>query len=337
MSDATEKRFIEFRRSGDDLEGVVVRYGEQAHIPGIGAETFNAGALKPVPDGVILNLMHNREKPVSREGAGLTITASAESVSLRSALPDTVYGREAKELVDAGVLRGFSVEFRSLKESREGGIRVIQEAELHAVGLVDKPAYKGSVLQHRFKQEFRSGSFSPIHIEYRQRNRRPVISGRILYDVEGMTSAANKRSLKVLKGAFQNLEEGEIFLLDGFDYGKPLASTQDGNLIIRNTDKYLEFEARDLPRTTATADLLTNARKFKQGFGVVPGYVEKRVDQIASELFDGFAQSVVEEADLCEINLVTRSNGNSELKFATNRKSDRTLRDRTFARQRRVR
>lgn len=329
MSNAIEKRFIEFRRSGNELEGVVVRYGEQAYIPGIGAETFNPGALKPVADGVILNLMHNREKPVSREGAGLTITASAESVSLRSALPDTIYGREAKELVDAGVLRGFSVEFRSLKETRAGDTRVIQEAELHAVGLVDKPAYKGSVLQHRFKQEYRQGSFNPIHIEYRQRNRRPVITGEILYDVEGMTSAANKRSQKILKGAFKNLEEGEIFLLNGFDYGKPLASTQDGNLIIRNTDKSLTFEARDLPRTTATADLLTNARKFKQDFGVVPGYVEKQIDQLSSELFDGFAQTVVEEADLCEINVVTRSNGNSILKFATNRKSDQTLRNRT--------
>ena len=85
------------------------------------------------------------------------------------------------------------------------------------------------------------------------------------------------------------------------------------------------FEARDLPRTTATKDLLTNARKFKQDFGVVPGYVEKQIDQLSSELFDGFAQTVVEEADLCEINVVTRSNGNSILKFATNRKSDRTL------------
>ena len=48
MNNAIEKRFIEFRRSGDELEGVVVRYGEQAYIPGIGAETFNPGALKPV-------------------------------------------------------------------------------------------------------------------------------------------------------------------------------------------------------------------------------------------------------------------------------------------------
>ena len=49
------------------------------------------------------------------------------------------------ELVRSGVLRGLSVEFRAIRDRFVGDLREIGRAVLDGLGLVDRPAYAGSV------------------------------------------------------------------------------------------------------------------------------------------------------------------------------------------------
>lgn len=146
----TEFRFVEFRQSGESsIEGVVVRYGSFAEIGGSLRERFAPGSISF--SDVIANIQHERAKPVARTGAGLTLTDSQAELRASIAMPDTSYGREARELVKAGILRGLSMEFLARQEEWEGAERTIMRAELVGIGIVDRPAYPDSVIAERFK------------------------------------------------------------------------------------------------------------------------------------------------------------------------------------------
>ena len=147
MTGKTEFRFIEFRNEGDTITGPVMVYGSEARF-GDWREVFEPGSLKF--DDVIVNIQHDRSKPVARTGAGLELRDSSKALDARISLPDTVYAREARELVNTNILRGFSVEFLASKERMEGRTRVIEEAKLYGFGLVDRPAYDESRIAKRF-------------------------------------------------------------------------------------------------------------------------------------------------------------------------------------------
>ena len=144
-----EKRFVEFRAETPDvLSGIVLRYGDVAKISDW-SERFEARSVT-IADDAIVNLMHNREKPVARIGAGLELRDDGAAITARVTLPDTVYGREARELVQARILRGMSIEFEAREERFEGRQRVIKSATMLGLGLVDRPAYPDSVIAQRF-------------------------------------------------------------------------------------------------------------------------------------------------------------------------------------------
>lgn len=146
---APERRFVEFRADGDAITGVVVRYGDTATF-GQWSERFEPGALEY--SDVVVNLQHDRGKPVARIGAGLTLSDSKAALEARIAAPDTVYGREAKELIGAGILRGLSMEFRAIEERMEDRTRIVSRAELVGIGIVDRPAYAESTIAARFAE-----------------------------------------------------------------------------------------------------------------------------------------------------------------------------------------
>ena len=148
----TEKRFYEIRAvSGRRLEGTAIRYGDTALVKNIGPERFLVGAFGDLREAdCILNVQHDRGRPIARTGGGgLTLADSPEALQLIADLPTVNEANDALELVRTKVLRGFSVEFRALKETFEGGVRTIESAELLAIGLVDRPAYGGSTVQAR--------------------------------------------------------------------------------------------------------------------------------------------------------------------------------------------
>ena len=141
----TERRAFEFREAADGvLEGVVIPYGQTAKIGGF-SERFEAGSV--TFGDVIANRQHDRKQPLARTGGGgLTLTDSATELRARIDLPDTADGRDVRELVKRGVLRGLSAEFRVQRDSWAGSARTIHAATLTGLAVVDRGAYAGATV-----------------------------------------------------------------------------------------------------------------------------------------------------------------------------------------------
>lgn len=145
-----ERRFIEFRADNDGLSGTVIRYGDVAAF-GDFTERFASGSIRMDAD-IVANIMHDRAKPVARIGAGLTLSDTGGAVEARIAFPETSFARDAKELVEARILRGFSIEFMAIRERMEGRERIIEKARMTGLGIVDRPAYPDSVIADRIAE-----------------------------------------------------------------------------------------------------------------------------------------------------------------------------------------
>ena len=135
---AVEFRADETRESPGRIVGVLLTYEQRARDR---AELFTVGSLEWETDGIVLNEQHNRAAPIMRfvpelRGSELVIDAP---------LPNTSRGRDAAVMVRNGTLRGLSVEFRSIREARQSGIRHIQKARLGGAGLVDSGSYGNRV------------------------------------------------------------------------------------------------------------------------------------------------------------------------------------------------
>ena len=135
---AIEVRADESRQGPGRIVGQLMRYGEQAQDR---RELFEKDSLEWPSDGVILNRQHTRTAPILR----FTPTIDGDAVTLDAAIPDTTAGRDAATEIRTGLLKGLSIEFRSLKERVSGGVRRIQKAVLTGAGLVDSPSYKSAV------------------------------------------------------------------------------------------------------------------------------------------------------------------------------------------------
>ena len=144
-----QRRFYELRYDADKrkLSGTAMRYGDEAELPwGGGKERFDPGAFAPIED-VILNVQHDRTRPIARTSGGtLEIRDTGASMDIEAQLPETVDASDALENVRAGILRGFSVEFRPEKTRLDGDTIVVEKAVLRGIGLVDRPAYKKSLV-----------------------------------------------------------------------------------------------------------------------------------------------------------------------------------------------
>lgn len=133
-----ELRADDSRLSPGRISGVLLTYGSRARDR---AEVFADGALSWEEAGVLLNVQHDRAQPIMRFVPELR----GQDLVIDAALPDTSRGRDAAVMVRNGTLRGLSVEFRSLEEDRQGGMRRIRRARLGGAGLVDSGAYGNRV------------------------------------------------------------------------------------------------------------------------------------------------------------------------------------------------
>ena len=134
-----ELRADESRQGPGRIVGQLMRYGEQAQDR---RELFEAGSLEwPSDGGIVLNRQHSRQSPILR----FIPTIDGDVVTLDAAIPDTTAGRDAATEIRTGLLKGLSIEFRSLKERVSGGVRRIQKAVLTGAGLVDSPSYATGV------------------------------------------------------------------------------------------------------------------------------------------------------------------------------------------------
>ena len=240
----TERRYAELRQGPRrTLEGVAIRYGDVAALPW-GQERFEPGAFGEISTAdVILNVAHDRARPIARTGGGgLALADSANALTIRADLPPTREADDALALVRAGVLRGLSVEFLPIAERTEGMTRVIERATLAAIGLVDTGAYPGST------------------VEVRRKKRGQTMTADIPADRDvecRCTGAACKfarYSAELMQAEFDRAFAQARLILFMENYGQPLASVARGTL--RRTGP-LSIEA-ELPEGPA-GDALTAA------------------------------------------------------------------------------
>ncbi len=262
----TEKRFapIEYRADAGEVAGVAVRYGDEAKIPthrGVFRERIAPGAFGDVSGlDVILNLMHQRTRPLARSGSGLHLADGKERMELRAELPNTTDGRDARELLARGVLRGLSVEMIVTADEVDpvARTREIRRADLKGVGLVDVAAYGDSeAVLKRFKE-----------IEDRL-----AVDVTYEYDHDEVTASSGAvRKQRIKPGAFRRSiddPEQEILLQLGRDPGKALASKKAGTLVLNDGSDSLRAAVSDAPQTAAWMDY---QKQIQAGMvaGVVP-------------------------------------------------------------------
>ena len=298
----SEKRYCELRSEGRILSGTAIAYGDTAILP-FGRERFQAGAFPGVEKSdILLNSGHDRARPLARSlGGGLVITDSAKALSIRADLPPTREADDTITLVTAGILRGLSLEFIARSERREGNVRVVERAELRGLGVVDRPAYGGSVVSARE--------------EVRQRGR--GLAGGFDYNTPTvLRNRGRRRKQTVRPGAFRYAiqdETREINLLLGRNYDQPLASKQAGTLILVDNPERLEFFVETLPDTSYVSDFRAGLASGAFVAGLAPMFtvppqaaVPEAIELIPDPDNPDVDIEVVNEAVLTALAVVTR-------------------------------
>ena len=148
-----ERRFAAFRADAGVISGIVVPYDVPSDI-GTFRETIVAGAFGAI-GAVRANVQHDRGRSlaVNREGGGLQLADGSDALRARVELPEHGEGPAVRELVERGVLAGFSVEMRVKRDAWQGRERTVEVAEIVGLALVDVPAHAGAVaaLEARWK------------------------------------------------------------------------------------------------------------------------------------------------------------------------------------------
>lgn len=145
-----EYRFSELRAEGRTLLGTAMPYNVVS--PGH-RELFRPGAFAGQISDVALDVQHDRKRIIARTGGGgLELHDTQAALLMRAVLPDTREAHDTLTLVRGRVLRGLSVEFQSLQESRQGSLRVIERAALPRLSVVDSGSYPGTDLQVRARR-----------------------------------------------------------------------------------------------------------------------------------------------------------------------------------------
>ena len=292
--DTETRRVSELRASESGVvEGVVVKYGDIAVVQGQ-PERFERGSV--VLNAPALNFMHDGRQQIADR---VELTDTPDALEFRAQL-DSRYAQPIRQLIQGGLLRGASLEFRALQQRLEAGVRVIELARIEGLALVDLPAYpKSEGLQMRRADD--TAAFG--RIEYRQAT--GAITGKILFGVAGIVSLARRRKLLIPPDATIDFDD-DIFIYDGYDQSRPIASSQAGSLSVRRTADALAFSTvgRRLAKTRVTRDVL---EKIRAGLlkGVVPGLGVRASDTHTDK--DGFTVEVVTDGIWCHGNLVART------------------------------
>ena len=255
-TDRLGRRYTELRVSGRVVSGTAMPYGEVADR-GVFQETFVQGAFGPVNEiDATLNVMHEGTRLIARTGGGgLQFRDTAGGLLASAELPRTKDADDALTLINRGVLRGLSVEFRAVTDRIEGNLRRVVKATLQGLGIVDRPAYDGA---------------GGLEVRVAGRVLRGLIpkGSRLGCKCQGPTCSA----VTFADDAFDVSES--VIAVNG-SYGAPLASARRGGVRVKDTDRGLEVEI-DVPDNEMGDGLLEMAQ-------AVPVYVRPFLDNDLSE------------------------------------------------------
>ena len=211
---------LELRAEGRRLTGVVMKYGD---ISPSHRERFEPGALR-LADSVHLDLFHDAERVIAwHPGGGLTLENGRDALTMRAELPPIPAASRALAEIRAGQVGGLSVEFKSERERRDGGIRVIEAAILSGIGIVRAPSYDQATVEARRRK---GGTPNPwIKAQWKARK-----AGAC--DCQGPRC----KTVSFEPGAFADALDSDDELLALAGSNRPLASRRKGTLSIRETD-----------------------------------------------------------------------------------------------------
>ena len=143
----TERRSFELRATAEGvLEGVVIPYNQETSMGRI-REMFIPGSVRFPPQGVGLNKGHVRALALARtNGGGLELTDTPTALRAKITLPDTQDARDVLTLIRNRVMTGLSAEFHAVRQIWRGNLRVVEEAIVGGLAIVDAPQYAGATL-----------------------------------------------------------------------------------------------------------------------------------------------------------------------------------------------
>ena len=239
---------VEVRAEGRRLIGPAIQYGE---VSPSHRERFEPGAFKLDASTRWLDVSHDRERVIAHtDGGGLELTDGRKALEVRATLAAIPAADRALAAVHAGTLRGFSIEFNSISERRESGIRVIEAAELQGIGLVRSPSYAGSIA------EVRAG----------------FATGLIPYN-KPLSCDCHKGTCDIVNIEKIELAADRDILAVAGNYSRAVASVSKGSLILEQTGDGLSLGL------TAAAFNTPAGRELVEQSEAVPIYARPIYDQ----------------------------------------------------------
>ena len=132
------------------VEGDVLAFGVPEDVAGMWRETWKPGSLRRADGGVKLNWQHKRDMLLAREAAGLTLFVGDDKMRMEARMANTSISRDVYELVKSGVASGLSAGFWVIRETWPTPTdRIIEEAVLDHVAIVDDPEYEATTIAAR--------------------------------------------------------------------------------------------------------------------------------------------------------------------------------------------
>ena len=224
---------------GATVSGPVVKYDDQAHL-GQFVEKVSPGAFSW--KDVAVTIQHDRHRLIGRSGANLSLTDTDTELRAELRLLETRDSNDARVMIDNGLLRGWSAEFKVIDDNFDGISRTIRSANLHRISLVDQPAYSESVAEIQYRYEQRAAGVRAVY-KYGS--------------METISDTGRNRKRRIKSNAFRNSiddVEQEITLQLGRDPGKTIASKLAGTLLLDDAEDGLTAVVREAPDTTAYND-----------------------------------------------------------------------------------
>ena len=220
------------------ISGVAMPYGQLSPTH---RERFLPGSLRPVGD-VWLDYGHDVERVLTHRGDGLELNDTPDALRFEARLPRTPLADRALNEVQSGARRGVSVEFTSKSEHREPqtGVRVVEDALLHGIGLVPRPSYPSARVETRQAATMEGVFRLAADVLCRCRDG----CDSVFFEPNSLDTALAQAA----RG------EREINLFLSGKYNEPLASVGRGLELTRDGNE-LQVRAT-LPETQAVADFL---------------------------------------------------------------------------------